>query len=91
MQIVHHSGRARYTWMAVPIQVSGGTPQIGEPKPLFTFISAVNTAPNNLFVYSPAADGQRLLVNARPIAATGTLNVVTNWEKAAVGNNRKNE
>ena len=64
---------------------SGGTPQIGEPKPLFTFNSVASTAPNNLFVYSPAADGQRLLVNSRPNSATGTLNVVTNWEKAGAG------
>ena len=84
-------GSARYTWMAVPFQVSAGTPQIGEPKSLFTYNSFTSTPPNNLFVYSPAADGQRLLVNAHLDSFfAGTLNVVTNWEKAAAGSNGKN-
>lgn len=74
----------RYTWTAVPVQITqGGALQLGEPKPLFTFESFTNVAANNLFVYSPAADGQRFLVNSRGNASNGTLNVITNWEKAA--------
>jgi eukaryotic-like serine/threonine-protein kinase len=77
-------GGARYTWTAVPFQVmQGGPPAIGEPKPLFTFNALTFNAVSNLFVYNPAMDGQRFLVNSRATLSNGTLNVMTNWERAA--------
>jgi hypothetical protein len=36
-------------------------------------------------LYSPSADGQRFLVNAQAGDAAPTLNVISNWEKAALG------
>jgi hypothetical protein len=50
---------------------------------LFTFLSMTSGATNNIFVYSPAADRQRFLVNSRASLSIGTLNVITNWERAA--------
>jgi hypothetical protein len=38
---------------------------------------------------SPAADGQRFLVNLRANLSSGTLNVMTNWEKAAARSGAK--
>jgi len=40
----------------------------------------------NWFLYSPSADGQRFLVNVQAGDAEPTLNVINNWEKAALGN-----
>jgi hypothetical protein len=39
----------------------------------------------NAFLYSPGADGQRFLVNVEAGDAEPALNVITNWEKAALG------
>jgi hypothetical protein len=65
-------GGARYTWTAVPIQTAqSGALQIGEPKPLFTFESFTSGSASNLFVYSPAADGQRFLVNSQGNSGSG--------------------
>jgi Tol biopolymer transport system component len=73
----------RYQWMSVAVQIGpGGTLMLGQPKVLFTRDSFTNAPPANGFVYSPRADGQRFLVNT-PSDAPGTLNVITNWEKAA--------
>ena len=35
--------------------------------------------------YSPSADGQRFLVQVQPTGAEPTVNVISNWEKAALG------
>jgi len=35
-------------------------------------------------MYSPSADGQRFLVGVQPGDVQPTLNVITNWEKAAL-------
>jgi Tol biopolymer transport system component len=73
----------RYQWMSVPVQIGPrGVFQAGAPTPLFTRLAFTSAAPNNVFVYSPAADGQRLLVNTPADAFGSTLNVITNWEKA---------
>ena len=71
------------TLMAVPVKSRPGGPlEIGVPKPLFPF-QAINVQPEyNQFSYSPAADGQRFLMNVLPDAALPTLNVITNWEHA---------
>ena len=76
------AGTARYTHTAVPIRVTQDrVPEIGDPQSLFTFEILTTAAINNQFDYSPSSDGQRFLVN-RQAGGTGTLNVVTNWERA---------
>jgi len=73
----------RYQWMSVAVQIGpGDILKLGQPKPLFNRESFTNAPPANGFVYSPSADGQRLLVNT-PSDPVGTLNVITNWEKAS--------
>jgi hypothetical protein len=39
----------------------------------------------NSFLYSPSADGQRFLVEVQAPGAEPTVNVISNWEKAALG------
>ena len=72
--------------MAVAVQ-SGprGDFQTGAPQALFEFRQIGSTTTNNSFLYSPSADGQRFLVHVQPSDAEPTLNVITNWEKAALG------
>jgi serine/threonine protein kinase len=72
--------------MAVAVQ-SGprGDFQAGAPQSLFEFRQIGSTPTNNSFLYSPSADGQRFLVHVQPGDAEPTLNVITNWEKAALG------
>jgi hypothetical protein len=38
----------------------------------------------NNILYSPSADGQRFLVNLQADDAEPTLNVISNWETAAL-------
>jgi serine/threonine protein kinase/WD40 repeat protein len=73
--------------MAVAVQ-SGprGDFQVGAPQTLFEFRAITQAPSGNGFLYSPSADGQRFLVRVQPGDAEPTLNVITNWEKAALGN-----
>jgi eukaryotic-like serine/threonine-protein kinase len=80
------SGGSSNRLMAIAVQ-SGqhGEFQAGAPQALFEFagIGVIPTA--NSFIYSPSADGQRFLVRVQPSDAAPTVNVITNWEKAALG------
>ena len=59
--------------------------QGGALQTLFDF-RAISTIPSfNSFLYSPSADGQRFLVLTQHGDAEATVNVITNWEKAALG------
>ena len=72
--------------MAVPVQSgSRGDLQAQDPKVLFEFRSVINTPQMNAFLYSPSADGERFLVNVLAGDTEPTLNVINNWEKAALG------
>jgi Tol biopolymer transport system component len=72
--------------MAVSVQSRPGGPlQAGVPMALFELRSFIILTENNLFSYSPSADGRRFLMNISPDAALPTLNVITNWEKLAPG------
>ena len=72
--------------MAVPVQLGPDANfQAGVPQPLFEFHAISATETVNHFLYSPTADGQRFLVNVQAGDAA-TLNVITNWEKAALRN-----
>jgi Tol biopolymer transport system component len=60
---------------------------LGTPRLLFEF-SSVGTIPElNRFQYSPAADGQRFLVNAHATDAPPSVDVLLNWP-ASVRNSR---
>jgi eukaryotic-like serine/threonine-protein kinase len=80
------SGLPRSRLMAVPVQSGPRSDfQAGAPQALFEFrgIGTVPTA--NFFAYSPSANGQHFLVNVQAGEAEPTLNVISNWEKAALG------
>jgi len=73
--------------MAVSVKpFSGGEFQASVPQPLFEFHSITVVPTFNNFLYAPSADGQRFLVHVQPGDAAPTVNVLTNWEKAALGN-----
>jgi hypothetical protein len=69
--------------MAVSVHSRPGGLQAGVPTALFDLHTRIIVPQNNLFSYSPSADGQRFLMNVLPDAAPPTLKVITNWEKAA--------
>ena len=71
------TGTRRFKMMSVPI---GAAPNpAGPPMPLFEFQS-LNTVPQiNVFLYSPAADGQRFLINVYATEAQPSLEVILNW------------
>ena len=72
--------------MAAPVQSGlGGDFRAGAAQALFEFLSNGTTPVGNVFLYSPSADGQRFLVNLPVGDAEPTLNVISNWEKAALG------
>jgi eukaryotic-like serine/threonine-protein kinase len=72
--------------MGVAVQ-SGprGDFQVGASRALFDFHAIGYVTVSNSFLYSPSADGQRFLVHVQSDDAQPTLNVITNWEKAALG------
>jgi len=80
------SGTPTEHLMSVAVQ-SGphGEFKAGTPQALFEFRAIGNVPEENTFLYSPSADGQRFLVHVIPGDAVPTVNVVTNWEKAALG------
>ncbi len=66
--------------MAVPVETSAHELRLGAETALFD-VRTFNIVPQgNIFQYSPAADGQRFLVNAPTSGAEPTLNVISNWE-----------
>jgi hypothetical protein len=69
--------------MAVPI--SAAPNPAGTPTPLFEFQSLGTIVQSNAFRYSPAADGQRFLVNADATAVQPSLEVILNWGRTSSG------
>ena len=65
---------------------SGGEFHSSVAQPLFGFHGLTVVPTFNNFLYAPSADGQRFLVHVQPSDAEATVNVITNWEKAALGN-----
>jgi hypothetical protein len=63
--------------VSVPI---GAAPNpAGPPTPLFEFQSQDFVPQGNVFIYSPAPDGQRFLVNVFATEAEPSLEVILNW------------
>jgi hypothetical protein len=73
----------RHRIIAVPI--GAGPDPIGAPTALFEFRSVPTVPQSNSFLYAPAADGQRFLVNVNIAEAQPSLDVVLNWGRAAGG------
>ena len=74
------------TLMAVPMKADGhGGISAGAPVSLFQFLSLVSTPQSNSWLYAPSPDGQRFLVAVRAESAPPTIQVITNWLKAARG------
>jgi hypothetical protein len=67
--------------MSVPI---GATPDpVGTPKRLFDVQSLNLVTQLNGFIYSPAPDGQRFLVNVFASNVQASLDVILNWARTA--------
>jgi serine/threonine protein kinase/Tol biopolymer transport system component len=74
----------RVTLMAAPIERDGrGGLRIGTPQRLFDVRLNGFSPQSNAFAYSPCLDGQCFLVNALVESGEPTVNVITNWQKAA--------
>jgi Tol biopolymer transport system component len=72
--------------LAVGVAPDGrGGLRTGRPQRLFAVPSNLVQQRSNAFAYSPHPAGQRFLVNALTDARGSTVNVVTNWQKAAAG------
>jgi serine/threonine protein kinase len=84
---LYYLGRARFSaLMVVSVQSRpGGSLEAGVSKVLFEPQARTVVPENNIFAYSPSADGQRFLMNILPDATAPSLNVITNWEKLAPG------
>jgi serine/threonine protein kinase len=72
-------GTPRIKLMSAPIG-SVANPA-GTPKLLFEFQSVGTIPQANVFLYSPAADGQRFLINVFATDAQPSLELIQNWGK----------
>ena len=76
-------GTPRIKVMSVPI---GAAPNpAGTPTPLFEFRSQTTVPQQNVFLYAPAADGQRFLINVFATEAQPSLEVILNWGRTPSG------
>jgi hypothetical protein len=70
--------------MAVTVENTGrGGLRIGSPRKLFETRIGTPMITSGSFMYSPHPDGQRFLVNARLEEEAPTVNIITNWQRAA--------
>ena len=77
------TGTPRFKVMSVPI---GAAPNpAGTPRLLFEFRSQATVPQANAFLYSPAADGQRFLINVFATEAQPSLEVILNWGRTPSG------
>ena len=59
--------------------------RLGTPLKLFEFESLITMPQGNSWLYAPSPDGQRFLVSMRAESGAPTIQVITNWLKAARG------
>jgi hypothetical protein len=78
----------RHKLMAAAVQAGSSRLTIAPSRMLFEFSSPLVVPGSNIFAYSPAPDGQGFLATVLSSGQEATLNVITNWEKAA-GSRRK--
>jgi serine/threonine protein kinase len=77
------TGNRRFKMMSVPIGTA--TNPAGTPKLVFEFQSNSTVVEANEFLYSPAADGQRFLINVFATDEQPSLEVILNWGRTASG------
>ena len=84
LHFTNSGASGRLILMAATVDSDGrGGLRIGPPQKLFE-VRATSTVPqNNIFAYSPHPDRQRFLVNELVETGEPTINVITNWQKAA--------
>ena len=73
------------TLTAVDVNASGGTIQLGAPKPLFhtTVLGGTGGGPGNSWRWDVSADGKRFLINtALDDSSAAPLTVLLNWQSA---------
>jgi hypothetical protein len=63
--------------MAVHIEV--GAAPIGASRPLFEVVSFATVAAGNAFLYAPAPNGSRFLVDRSAPDVQPTLEIILNW------------
>jgi hypothetical protein len=73
----------RHKLMAAAVQAGSSRLTIAPSRMLFEFSSPLVVPGSNIFAYSPAPDGQGFLATVLSSGQEATLNVITNWEKAA--------
>ena len=85
-ELYYSSGPVIYSKMtAVPVETSAHELRLVAETALFD-VRLDNIVPqSNIFQYSPAADGQRFLVNALTSGAEPTLNVISNLGRSRPG------
>jgi len=69
----------RFRLTAVPIGAAAAP--VGQATPLFDVVTLGTLSPANVFVYAPAPDGQRFLVDMLASDAQPTLDVILNWAR----------
>jgi Tol biopolymer transport system component len=70
--------------MAATVDADGrGGLHTGPPQKMFAVRATSTVVQNNIFAYSPHPDRQRFLVNQLVETGEPTVNVITNWQKAA--------
>ena len=73
--------------MAVAIAASPrGEFQAGTPRKLFEFRGTSYVPSSNAFFYQPGPSGRRFFANVEAPEEQSSLNLISNWEKAAFGN-----
>jgi hypothetical protein len=89
-ELFYKEGAARGRWIAVPVVSGrGGMFEPGETRPLFEFVVKASPIQFNAFTYGVSEDGQRFLINHELEGPQETLNVITNWQKAAASGARE--
>jgi Tol biopolymer transport system component len=69
------SMRVRLTAVAVGLRAA----PIGSAKPLFEFVAATSIPQANVWIYAPAPDGSRFLVDGAATDVQPTFDVILNW------------
>jgi serine/threonine protein kinase len=73
-------GARRIRMMAVPIET--GARPVGPSRQLFEFASLGILPPGNSFLYAPAPDGRRFLLDMFASDARPTFDVILNWRSS---------
>jgi hypothetical protein len=67
------------------VPIGGAPTPAGTPKPLFEVRTQTIVVQLNQFLYSPAADGQRFLIDVFVTEAQPSLEMILNWGRTSSG------